>query len=74
MQQIDAQKGMTIAMPRKSRLKGVKAQRVNGELIAVPEYDGDSDEPRIARVRSSRGPDGSLIGVPEYEDEPTVIQ
>lgn len=75
MQQIDAHKGMTIVTPRKARLKGVKATRVNGELIAVPEYDGDSDEPRIARVRSSRGPDGSMMGIPEYDDAaPTGIQ
>ena len=76
MQQIDQQKGMTIAMPRKSRVRAVKTRRENGVLIAEPEYDGDSDEPRIARVRSSRGPDGSMVGVPEYEDQaaPTGIQ
>lgn len=67
MAKIKAESQMVIAMPKKSRLKGVKASRVNGELVAVPEYDGDSDEPRIARVRAVRGQDGSLVGVPEYE-------
>lgn len=68
MAQIDAQKGVVIAMPKRSKLKGMKATRVNGELIAVPEYDGESDEPRIAKVRMMRGADGSMMGVPEYED------
>jgi hypothetical protein len=72
MQQIKEQSGMTIAMPKKSRLKGMKATRVNGELVATPEYDGDSDEPRIARIRSSRGADGSMVGIPEYEDAAAV--
>lgn len=68
MDEIKANSGVQIAMPRKSRLKGVRATRENGALVAIPEYDGDSDEPRIARVRASRGADGSLVGVPEYED------
>jgi len=69
MAKIKAESGVTIVTPKKSRLKGIRAQRVNGELVAVPEYDGESDEPRIARVRASRGPDGSLMGTPEYEDQ-----
>ena len=65
---LKSESGISIAMPRKSRLKGISTKRENGTLIAIPEYDGDSDEPRIARVKASRGADGSMVGVPEYED------
>lgn len=59
------------ASTKRARVKGIRTERVNGVLVATPEYDGESDEPRIASVRAERGPDGSLMGVPEYEP-PTV--
>lgn len=74
MAKIKSESAMVIAMPKKSRLKGVRAVRENGALVAIPEYEGDADEPRIARVRASRGPDGSLVGVPEYEDQAAPTQ
>jgi len=48
------------------KIKAMKAKRVNGQLVAIPEYeDGDADT-RVKAVRTSRV-NGELVAQPEYE-------
>lgn len=72
MQHIQQNSGVTIAMPKPARLKSARTVRENGSTVVVPEYDGDHGGTKPARVRMSRGADGSLVGTPEYEDQMAV--
>lgn len=66
LEKIRAESSMVIAMPKKSRVKSFRTERdkMTGALIGIPEYDGESDEPRVARVVMKDG-----IGTPVYEDQ-----
>lgn len=66
LDKIKAESGVVIAMPKRSRVKSFRTERdkMTGALIGIPEYDGESDEPRVAKVVMKDG-----VGTPVYEDQ-----